>query len=325
MKVISVLMSVFNENEEELRSSVDSILNQSFADFEFIITIDNPTNEMLNDILSEYARLDSRIVLIKNQENIGLAESLNRAASVARGKYFCRMDADDISVPDRLQKQHEVISKKDYDLVCSSFYYIDENGKVIGDNKECYSSSGIKRIIKYKNVIHHPTVIMKADAFYKVGGYNNFPCAQDYDLWLRMVKYNYRFYMMKDKLIYYRIRPESTSFKKRYLQQCTIEYIQLINRKKLYKFSPEDYWRYLANKKVDNSNIADDFKKYMDLYASAKKDLKEGNILSFVKKFLKVYIHSKYFRPNIIRVLYTSIIRMTDIWLVNKGFLKEES
>jgi glycosyltransferase involved in cell wall biosynthesis len=102
---ISAVMSVYNESEEYLRKSIESILNQTYTDFEFIIILDNPDNKKARDILKEYENKDDRIVLLENEKNIGLAPSLNRGVKVARGKYIARMDADDIALPQRFEKQ----------------------------------------------------------------------------------------------------------------------------------------------------------------------------------------------------------------------------
>ena len=105
MVCVSVLMSVYNEPEEWMRVAIDSILGQTFTDFEFIIINDNPKRKLNREILSDYAKQDKRIVILENEENIGLTKSLNKGLKVAKGKYIARMDADDISLSDRLEKQ----------------------------------------------------------------------------------------------------------------------------------------------------------------------------------------------------------------------------
>ena len=98
-------MSIYSEEEEWIRESIDSILNQTFSDFEFIIINDNPNRDKNNSLLTEYTRIDNRIIIITNEENIGLTKSLNKGLEIARGKYIARMDADDISLPTRFEKQ----------------------------------------------------------------------------------------------------------------------------------------------------------------------------------------------------------------------------
>jgi glycosyltransferase involved in cell wall biosynthesis len=102
---ISVLMSVYNEPESIILESVNSILTQTFSDFELLIVNDNPQNHEVEAILERIAKMDSRIRIIKNERNVGLAISLNRAADVAKANYFLRMDSDDVSMPNRFEKR----------------------------------------------------------------------------------------------------------------------------------------------------------------------------------------------------------------------------
>ncbi|HXK49687.1 MAG TPA: glycosyltransferase family 2 protein, partial [Clostridiales bacterium] len=102
---ISVIMSVYN-SEQYLQESIDSILDQTFNDFEFIITDDCSTDGSF-EIIKSYAMLDKRIKYFRNSENIGLTKSLNLMLDIAKGKYIARMDSDDISMPDRFSKQFD--------------------------------------------------------------------------------------------------------------------------------------------------------------------------------------------------------------------------
>ena len=101
MVAISVVMSVYNEPVDWIRQSIDSILNQTFRYFEFIIINDNPEGISQKKMLKDFAAKDNRIKIIENEENKGLTKSLNIGISKATGKYIARMDADDISMPDR--------------------------------------------------------------------------------------------------------------------------------------------------------------------------------------------------------------------------------
>ena len=102
---ISVILSAYNEEERWFRKAVESILNQSFKEFELILILDNPNNELLDKIIKEYKEKDSRIIYIKNEKNLGLVESLNRGIKASSGLYIARMDADDIAKPTRIEKQ----------------------------------------------------------------------------------------------------------------------------------------------------------------------------------------------------------------------------
>jgi glycosyltransferase involved in cell wall biosynthesis len=108
---ISVIMAVYN-GEKYLAEAIESILNQTFKEFEFIIIDDGSKDNSLN-IIKRYAKKDSRIIIIKNEKNMKLAWSLNKGLKIARGKYIARMDSDDISLTDRLEKQYYFLEKKE--------------------------------------------------------------------------------------------------------------------------------------------------------------------------------------------------------------------
>ena len=109
--MISVIMSVYNEKSIYVEKSIDSILNQTYNDLEMVIVLDSPDNETLLRILKEYTHKDARVKLLINDRNSGLAMSLNRAIEVAQGEYLARMDADDISKPERLERELEYLIK----------------------------------------------------------------------------------------------------------------------------------------------------------------------------------------------------------------------
>lgn len=179
-------MSVYN-GEKYLREAVDSILNQTFCDFEFIVVDDGSTDRTWT-ILQSYG--DPRIVLLRNEENIGLTRSLNRGLAVARGDYIARMDADDISLPERFEKQAKAL---------------DENPRLglVGSNTYLFNASGRRKTKKYpqtdfeirwqllfSNSLSHPAVMFRRHLVEKVGFYNEtLPIAQDYEFFSRMAEH----------------------------------------------------------------------------------------------------------------------------------------
>lgn len=209
--MISVVMSVYNEKIIELQASIESILAQTYADFEYIIVLDNPTNQEARELLSEYQKRDSRIRLIYNESNIGLALSLNKAIAISKGEYIARMDADDISFPDRFEKELSIMKEKLHvDVVASNVIEIDENGKKRTASRYIINNCmAFKKAIAFGNVIVHPTVLIRREILEKVGGYRDFKTSQDYDLWLRLVKKGAQFYTITEPLLYYRVRSAS--------------------------------------------------------------------------------------------------------------------
>lgn len=184
---VSVVMPVYNGGKY-IKKSVNSILNQSFKDFELIVINDGSIDET-----SKFLKTvkDKRLKVINNHENLGLVPSLNKGLKVAKGQYIARADADDINDPKRFEKQVNFLEQHlDYCLVGSAADLIDEKGKKIGIESYSLSDSEIRVELLKRNCIIHPTAMMRTDAVRNVGGYRNFfnKGAEEYDLWFRMIK-----------------------------------------------------------------------------------------------------------------------------------------
>jgi hypothetical protein len=180
---VSVVMSVYN-GERYLREAMDSILNQTFRDFEFII-IDDASTDGTAGILQGYD--DPRIVLLTNANNIGLTESLNRGLGSARGKYIARMDADDISLPKRLEKQVAYLdAHPEVGLLGTWAEVIDDEGAKLSTLCLPTDTLSIKWFLLFGSCIVHSTAMFRLALARRLGGYGPFRYAQDRDLWLRM-------------------------------------------------------------------------------------------------------------------------------------------
>jgi len=181
---VSVVMSVYN-GEKHLKEAVDSILSQTFRDFEFIIVNDGSTDRTA-EILESYH--DPRISIVNNERNIGLTKSLNEGLKLAKGKYIARMDADDISLPERLQKQVEFLdAHEEIGVVGTAAFRVDERGKVLSLPAVFTESSVIKENLLLGNQFVHGSVMLRRECIYTVGPYREeFKYTQDYDLWLRL-------------------------------------------------------------------------------------------------------------------------------------------
>ena len=177
-------MSVFN-GADFLEKAVDSILAQVCSDFEFLILDDGSTDNTW-DILAGFQ--DSRIRLVKNSENMGLTKALNKGLEMARGEYVARMDADDISLPERLQRQETFLkTNNNVAMVGCGVDVIDESGKKI----QKINFPTIPYLLKWRlllvNTFAHSAVMFRKDAVIGVGGYSEkLKYAQDYDLWSRI-------------------------------------------------------------------------------------------------------------------------------------------
>ena len=206
---ISVIMSVYN-GERYLREAIESILNQTFADFEFIIVNDGSTDSSL-EIIQSYQ--DERIRVINNEINIGLTKSLNKAITEAHGEYIARQDADDISLPNRFEEQLRYLEQHpETVLLGTSIYMIDEDGKTLG---KCTAMAEPSKSLTKGNPFNHGSTMFKSEIVHKLGGYNElFRYCQDYELWLRMAKY-YEVRNLKQVLYKLRSHDENIQFKKR--------------------------------------------------------------------------------------------------------------
>jgi glycosyltransferase involved in cell wall biosynthesis len=184
---ISVIMSVFCEKEEWLRCSVDSILNQSYDDFELIIVNDNPASPEIRNYLNEYVHSDHRVIIIENKENIGLTKSLNIALSHAKGKYIARMDADDYSCPTRFEKQIKFLEENSNLLALGT--WMNYFGIMNKKNKEFrINPSEAKNYLIINTPISHPTAMIRSEVFNLYGiKYNeSFRHSQDYELFYQI-------------------------------------------------------------------------------------------------------------------------------------------
>lgn len=188
---VSVLMATYN-NELFIDECLESIRRQTFDDFECIVVNDGSTDRT-TDILRHHAAADSRIIVIE-QENAGLTKSLNRAAGASRGEFLARIDADDVCLSKRLQRQVKFLKgNPDIDVVGTWIAVIDGKGQKIIDHVLPIKHDEIIRCGLSEvpfSYIYHPTVLMRKSAFIKAGGYDEyFRQAQDYDLWFRIARF----------------------------------------------------------------------------------------------------------------------------------------
>lgn len=180
---VSVIMSVYN-GERYLPEAIDSIINQTFKDFEFIIINDGSTDRT-KEIVESYD--DERIMLIE-QANMGLTKSLNRGLRLANSEYIARMDADDISHPERLYKQVSFLEQnKDVGLIGTDLLVINENGKLLYNIKLPPDSPTIKQNMLKCNQFGHGAVMLRKECIDRIGFYREeVGPVEDYDLWLRI-------------------------------------------------------------------------------------------------------------------------------------------
>lgn len=210
---ISVVMSVFN-GESYLAEAIESILDQTFTDFEFIIINDGSTDTS-SDILQDYAQQDPRIRLIMFDENIGLASALNHGIHQAQGEYIARMDCDDISQSSRLQQQVDYLdAHPEVCLLGAQMMVVDKDKNPLFVFEVPPQHSLIIWNLFFGRTFAHPSVMMRRGVVLRVGGYDeSISAAQDIDLWSRMIGQG-RFANLPEQLVYYRTHEQATSIQK---------------------------------------------------------------------------------------------------------------
>lgn len=307
--LISIIMSVYNEPIEWVKESIESIINQTYNNFEFIIIIDNPELEI--DVylyLVSLSKRDSRIIIVKNENNYGLAKSLNIGIDHSKGSYIARMDADDISDPQRLEKELNYLIEHDLDVVSCLRINIDENSQVIDKITPNHRSPEIT--LKESNCICHPGVLMTSKSVKSVGGYRAFYKSQDYDLWLRLLSNHYKFGIINEYLLEYRINPSGISSSNKLEQFYISEYQKRLFRERKKNgcdsFSPDNLQSFLSEKRITPKRN----KKYC--IARKKTDLairrfREKNIL-FVFDLLYAFIMFPLIPYNSIKTVFKYII-----------------
>lgn len=202
-------MPVYNA-EAYLKEAIDSILSQTFSDFEFIILNDGSTDTS-ETIIKSYT--DPRIRYLPNERNEGLSFTLNKGVAAAQGKYIARMDGDDISLPNRFEKQVHVLQKQGLDIVASVVRPIDSLGQLLPNWKadvETITDQQIRNYLPKDNCVAHPTVLGKTELFKNYPYQQRQRLAEDYDLWLRLVADGYRIEKIPEPLVLHRIL--TTSF-----------------------------------------------------------------------------------------------------------------
>lgn len=201
MPKVSVIMPAYNA-EKYIAEAIDSILAQTYTDYEFIIINDCSTDRTEEIILSFK---DSRIVYLKNEENMGVAKTLNRGLSVARGEYIARMDADDISLPERFEKQIQYLdAHKDVAVLGTALVRF---GTDIVDEKRSFSTDcrQMKTDMFFSCGLAHPSVMMRRKEILELGGYDAaYNGMEDYALWCRVCK-SYCVTTLPETLLRYRI------------------------------------------------------------------------------------------------------------------------
>jgi len=215
MPKVSVVMATYKA-ENTLGEAIESVLYQTFSDFEFII-IDDNSLDSTSEILTKYSNQDSRIKVFRNSSNIGLTRSLNRGLAEAKGSYIARMDSDDICMKNRFDEQVTYLENNKKIGVCGT--YVEIFGEKTGVRKHSDNSEELKVRTLFSSQFCHPSTMIRKEILLENGiEYNvSFLVAQDYELWARLIPIC-DFGTVPKQLLRYRVHDQQISSEKKLLQ-----------------------------------------------------------------------------------------------------------
>ena len=285
---ISVLMSVYREKEEYLRMAIESILNQTYSDLEFIIVNDDPENEEMSRILHEYAERDPRIVLVQNEHNMGLDRSLNHGLRYVTSEYVARMDSNDFSHPDRLEKEHEYITSNNYDIVSCFINTMDEAGIITEFAKPFkYNQRFLLNTLSHFDCVAYAAWMVRRDVYIKLNGYRHIHAAEDYDYIIRSLEHGYKIGILDESLFDCRKLSDGISGTYKMEQFLTTAFFTK-HMKNLSSFSEEYISDYVKKRITERSRAG--FTKCKGAYRKAVK----ASILSKPFYIIQALFSSRY-------------------------------
>lgn len=210
--LVSVIIPIYKESLKHAKIAIDSILTQSYYNLEVIIVFDDPEDSPLKKSLHLAFSDDKRAVFIFNEENLGLANSLNKAIKLCTGKYVARMDGDDVSLNNRIQEQ-VFFMEKNLEISLSGTYahVIDEYGVKINEYKKPLDHHSIVKYSKFASPVLHPSWIVKRSLFKNVGYYDDISPAQDYAFILKVINSGFKIANIPIFGIEYRVQKNSLS------------------------------------------------------------------------------------------------------------------
>lgn len=292
-------MSVYNEEEEWLIEAIESIIRQTHSKLEFVIVLDNPENEVLKSVLKYYQQEDLRINLIINEKNLGLVESLNKALVHCNGSYIARMDADDISYPDRLQKQLKFIVDNNLDLIGSNVKLFKNDKEYFYTTNKLLTHKYLKKLLSVGTIgIVHPTFFVRKEVYDKLNGYKAAYHAEDQEFLARTIYHGYQVGNMSEVLLDCRYNDESiTKSKAIYVYRMAAYVVEVFNaslKSGSYDFDDNFYSRISFSEKEKIN-----FNEKQVLLGEAR-----GNLHN--KKYIRFFI-------NIIKATYLSPTVFTSV------------
>lgn len=211
--LVSVVLPCFDA-ERFLPEALDSLLTQTYRHLE-IVAIDDGSRDATPLILQQHAARDPRVRVLQNRANVGLIETLNRGVSESDGEFIARMDADDVSAPDRIERQvNALLQRSDSDIVGAGIRLVDKAGRRLGTRPpRCRGPEGARFMALFATPLGHPTLLARANVLrsHRYGGSPNSLHTEDYELFTRMLCAGVRFLNLREFLVSVRVRSEGVS------------------------------------------------------------------------------------------------------------------
>ncbi|MCE9686733.1 glycosyltransferase family 2 protein [Shewanella sp. AS16] len=204
--LVSVIIPAFNV-EKYVYEAISSILQQTYENLEIIVVDDGSTDNTVS-VCKNIVSIDNRVKLYQNETNLGIAETLNYAISISAGTYIVRMDADDVSFPNRIDEMYDFLNNSDVDIVGTGTITINEAGDEVGRYMPIEKHEDILKTLKYASPLLH--IWMCKKSLYKEVGLYRFPPVEDYDFLLRCIKKNFKLHNIQKPLYKVRIRGGNT-------------------------------------------------------------------------------------------------------------------
>lgn len=319
----SVLMPAYNASRF-IQESIDSVLNQTFSDFELIIINDGSVDDTEKIILS-YS--DSRIKYVKNDRNLGLIKTLNEGLNYAHGEYIARIDADDIALPQWLDVQYKILIKQQVDFVQGRVLNMSEDGSKIFNNMYSnvdYDSNEISLILPFENCIGHPGVVVKTSIIKKIKYLDDESVThfEDLDLWNRMSDQNVLFYKHSIPIVCWRLNTQSithTKYDDKLLKRKNEYKINCIKKKYIKEIGVLS--EYICENRTTFSNIKKISFFFKEYYSSTRR-LK---IWSYIYNMRMIRKKNEIEIKKLIKILYFLSLNVEAVPLIIHFFCKQKN
>lgn len=307
-QLVSVLMPCYRESSKDFTEALKSILEQTYTRIEVVVVFDDPDNNTLYEIAQNASAQDGRIRLVRNERNLGLSNSLERAFKVSRGQYICRMDSDDISESQRIERQLAYLEEHELDLVGSYLTAIDEDGnRLYLVDSIPTSGKGVKRSLMIRNCVPHPSWFGRRSVFEM--GYRPVQLAEDYDLLLRAELEGFSIGNVPEPLIRYRMTANSISrsnlYKQYLVSQCLREAFKKGRSLDVGKIDA------LVGERFDQRRAAK-YLKANTLFNNGMRSIHSGNRANGFSQLLRIPFCSRSYFMNVLNMARVVAIKIFE-------------